>query len=198
MNLDLIQVDPAEAAAKLAEYASLIGQERTAEDEALAMAYRAALRGLPVISLSAAIIAGGWHDNKLPRIAVANADVKMCHVEWEYGADLLFGDSNDWRWNRGALVGQRTVRVHIPGDDRPVGVRLARGGNAPVPLIPPRLRPKPRRLKHCHVLWEVESWTRQPPRDPALIKHIRGDLWAVLAIWDLTPLERLVLAQRTR
>jgi len=33
-----------------------------------------------------------------------------------------------------------------------------------------------------------------PPRDPALIRHIRGDLWAVLAVWDLTELERAVLA----
>jgi hypothetical protein len=34
------------------------------------------------------------------------------------------------------------------------------------------------------------------PRDPALLRHVRGDLWAVLATWDLTELERLVLTQR--
>jgi hypothetical protein len=42
----------------------------------------------------------------------------------------------------------------------------------------------------------VEEWTRVPPRDPALLRHIRGDLWVVLAVWDLTDLERLVLSQR--
>jgi hypothetical protein len=34
------------------------------------------------------------------------------------------------------------------------------------------------------------------PVDPALLRHIRGDLWAVLAVWNLTDLERYVLSQR--
>ena len=34
------------------------------------------------------------------------------------------------------------------------------------------------------------------PRDPALLRHVRGDLWAVLSVWDLTDLERMVLSQR--
>jgi hypothetical protein len=65
-----------------------------------------------------------------------------------------------------------------------------------VPLIPPRFRPSPRRLRHCHILWEVEQWTMTAPHDPALLRHVCGDLWAVLAVWDLTELERLVLSQR--
>lgn len=47
--------------------------------------------------------------------------------------------------------------------------------------------------------FEVEDWQRtpQPPgTDPALLKHVGGDLWAVLATWDLTPLEAAVLGQR--
>lgn len=32
--------------------------------------------------------------------------------------------------------------------------------------------------------------------DPALLKHIGGDLYAVLATWDLTELERSVLGGR--
>jgi hypothetical protein len=53
-------------------------------------------------------------------------------------------------------------------------------------------------LAALHVLWEVERWELVPPTDPALIRHIRGDLWAVLATWDLTEIERHVLAQRAR
>jgi hypothetical protein len=34
------------------------------------------------------------------------------------------------------------------------------------------------------------------PRDPALIRRVAGDLWTVLSVWDLTELERAVLAQR--
>ena len=47
-----------------------------------------------------------------------------------------------------------------------------------------------------HILWEVEQWDPTPPVDPALVRHIRGDLWAVIAMWDLTELERAVLAAR--
>jgi hypothetical protein len=50
------------------------------------------------------------------------------------------------------------------------------------------------------VLWEVEEWTwrttPRPPGDPALLRHVGGDIYAVEAIWDLTPLEQLVLSGR--
>jgi hypothetical protein len=47
------------------------------------------------------------------------------------------------------------------------------------------------------VLWEAD-WKVHPvpPGDPALLKHIGGDLYAVVAVWDLTPLEQAVLAAR--
>ena len=65
---------------------------------------------------------------------------------------------------------------------------------AMVPLVPPPLRPA-HALRNYHVLWEAD-WQQAPPADPALLKHIGGDLYAVLAIWDLTELERAVLAGR--
>ena len=65
-----------------------------------------------------------------------------------------------------------------------------------VPTVPPRLRPAGN-LDSYHVLFEPE-WQGDPePADPALLKHIGGDLWAVVATWDLTPLEAAVLGQRS-
>lgn len=96
--------------------------------------------------------------------------------------------------NRGALVGRSTVRVTVDG--RPPATRSHWRGRTIVPLIPPRYRPRRGRLSSCHLLWEVEAWDLTPPTDPALIRHLRGDLWSVLAVWDLTDLERAVLAQR--
>lgn len=196
MELAALSISADEAREKLAEYQGLLAGERSAEDEAIARGYRAAARGLPVISLPRTITAGGWHDNGLPRIAVVRADATECFAWWDSN-DLVFADEG-WRANRGALVGAHSVRVTVPGDDIPAVRRGSRWSAAStiVPLIPPKHRPGPRRLRHCHILWEVESWTRIPPRDPALLRHIRGDLWSVLAIWDLTDLERYVLAQR--
>ena len=49
-----------------------------------------------------------------------------------------------------------------------------------------------------HILWEVTEWSSTPqsgpaPYDPLLLKHLGGQLYAVLAEWDLTPLERAVM-----
>jgi hypothetical protein len=191
MNLSTIEIPKDEARARLAEYEGAIKQERNAQDEAIAMGYRAAARGLPVIRLSETIQAAGWFDNGLPRLAVGQATETECRVSWS-GDSLVFFHG-DWNRNRGALVGAHSTRVPIATP--PDGPSWRRhGGKTIMPLIPPRFRPSPRRLKHSHILWEVESWTMIPPHDPALIRHIRGDLWAVLAVWDLTELERAVLA----
>ncbi len=188
MDLPTIEMSREEAEARLAEYQVAIRQERNAQDEALAMGYRAAARGLPIIRLSTAVAAGGYFDDGLPRIAVIRATEKQCYVRW-YGTDLVYSDGVSR--NQGALVGKWTVRVPIA--EPPAG-RPWRTGQTIVPLIPPRYRPRWPRLKSCHLLWEVHSWTSVPPEDPALIRHIRGDLWAVLATWDLSELERAVLA----
>jgi hypothetical protein len=198
MNLESVQIDPAEATARLAEYEGQIAAERTAEDAAICAGYRAAARGLPVISLRAVIGAGGFHDTGLPRLAIISAASESMFCHWD-GSDLVYTERDDWRSNRGALVGASSVRVPVSGDDLPAGrPGYWRAGTAMVPVIPPRFRPRRRRLRSHHILWEVDSWTRVPPQDPALLRHIRGDLWAVLATWDLTELERLVLSQRAR
>lgn len=199
MDLATIEVGKDEALAKLEEYTRAVYAERTAEDDAIAAAYRAASRGLPVIDLPRSVASAGFHDNSLPRMAVIRADATECFARWS-GNDLIFADRDDWAVNRGALVGQHSVRVPVAGDEMPS--RVARktwtAGRTMVPIVPPRHRPRPNRLRRCHILWEVESWTWVPPEDPALLRHIRGNLWAVLAQWDLTELERLVLTQRTR
>jgi hypothetical protein len=195
MNLSTIEVSPEEAEAKLAEYSKVLAGERSVEDEAIAQAYRAAKRGLRIIRLSEVIAAGGFDATGLPRLAIARALWPECHVRWYSlgGVEgLRFGDTS-WPDERGALVGRHAV--HVAVSEPPSSSR--RGGVAPVPLVPPRYRPRRPRLANCHILWEVEGWTPEPAKDPALVRHIRGDLWAVLAVWDLTELERAVLTQRS-
>lgn len=189
MNLTTIEVSEEEAAARLKEYEGALRQERSAEDEAIAAAYRAAARGLPIIRLTEAIQTGGWFDNGLPRLAIIRADAKQCFVNVR-SDHLIYADTQRWD-NRGALVGSHTVLVPIV----PTVHHWARGQTV-VPLVPPRHRPKRSRLRNFHILWEVEAWTPVPARDPALLRYIRGDLWAVMATWDLTELERAVLSAR--
>jgi hypothetical protein len=197
VNLTTIDIPAEEATTRLAEYEGVLRTERSAEDEAIAAGYRAAARGLPVVVLPDVFAAGGWFPNGLPRLAITRADATVCRVEVNGWRDdrrtLVFAD-DDRSSNRGALVGSHTVRVSMPAPERVARQRWR--GRTTVPLIPPRHRPRRPRLRAFHVLWEVEAWDPTPPRDPALLRHIRGDLWSVMATWDLTDLERAVLSQR--
>jgi hypothetical protein len=66
---------------------------------------------------------------------------------------------------------------------------------ATVPLIPIQHRPR-RGLANYHVLWEAE-WKKAVPVDPFLLRRVgKADLWAVVAMWDLSEVERAALATR--
>jgi hypothetical protein len=199
MHLDTIEIAPDEAKARLDEYAGMVASERTAEDGAIAAGYRAAARGLPVVRLSEVMAAGGWFENGLPRLAIARADtttvfVSVRHYGGDVAWDVEFRD-DPWARLRAQHVGAHGVTVPMPRFE-PMAGRPRFSGQTIVPIIPPRFRPRLRRMHGVHILWEVERWDPTPPTDPALLRHIRGDLWAVLATWDLTPLERAVLSQR--
>lgn len=202
MMLDSLVLPEEDAAARLREYEAAVREDRNEEDAAIAAGYRAAARGLPVISLHAAFSAGGWHDNGLPRLAVCRADATECFVNVEGWGDhqprrLVFADGDFRRSRPNTIVGAHTVQIRdLDAPLEVAGARQRRGGRTIVPSVPPKFRPKRPRLANFHILWEVDEWTPHPPRDPALLRHIRGDLWSVLAVWDLTELERAVLAAR--
>lgn len=198
MDLGTIEITPEEAAERVKEYEQVLESERSVEDAALLQAYRAAKRGLPVISLSRAFDIGGFHDNGLPRLAIIRSDAKRCWVDVNdrptQGVRMVFTDMQHAR-TKGALVGAHSVSVDTSVSREGTTRRRWRGETI-VPLVPPRHRPKRGRSHNFHILWEVDEWTNTAPKDPALLRHIRGDLWSVLAVWDLTELERLVLSQR--
>ena len=87
--------------------------------------------------------------------------------------------------------------------DSPGREQTWRSKHTMVPLVPAQVKQQLRqsnrsmKLENYHVLWEVEEWYErrviEPPIDPFLLKHIGGTLYAVLAEWDLTELERSVL-----
>jgi len=198
MNLSTLEMSPEDAAERLKEYEAQLAGERTAEDDAIRSGYRAAARGLPVIHLPTVIGEGGRFPDGMPRLAIVRATATACwvNVDWWRGAevdDITFTDHRDDRGR--AAVGAHRVAVRVPAVPVVQGQRRHRGRTV-VPLIPPQHRPNRRRLHLFHILWEVEKWDPTPPVDPALLRHIRGDLWSVVATWDLTPLERAVLAAR--
>ena len=74
-----------------------------------------------------------------------------------------------------------------------------KSGAAMVPLVPPEAYPaRGLDLAKHFVLWEVEDWDASPPEDPMLLKPIGGNLCAVLYQWNLTDIERAIIAGTRR
>jgi hypothetical protein len=206
MDLPTIEMTREAGRERLEAYRGLLSHQRTVEDDRIEAGYRAIARGYSVLRLSDAIASGGYFDTGLPRIAIARADAKICYVERgssyvsgeEQVRDFVFVDDDPWRSNR-SLVGTHTVRVTVPSLIN--SVRSLWHAQTIVPSVPPEHRPKRGRIRRFHILFEVERWTERrnqaAPGDPALLRHIGGDLWAVVATWDLTELERAVLSGRS-
>lgn len=181
MNVQTIVVPQEVAEQKLDEYKTILKMQRRVEDTEMRRMYRAAVKGKPIIDVSAAWKATGLKDG-YPRLALARANwVECCFDKW----DKEFRDSR--RNKRG-----REHWIRVP-DDAWDWDAMKRGPvQTAVPFMPPSVRPK-RWLSSYHILFEVEHWTEYPA-DPFLLKHITGWLFVVEAEWELTELERQLLA----
>jgi hypothetical protein len=194
MNLQQITMPVAEAEKQFAIYRGSIRKRHNAEDHAIMTAYKAISKGTAVISLTEAIKAGGMDERGWPNIAVMRANEQWCWLRMENTGSIVFSGTQYPNHRDTFRVLRFPDGTLPPNNDR----KPSWGWDyrAMVPIVPPNLRPK-FKLSNYHVLWEAR-WEKAPPPpgDPALLKRLGGELYAVLAVWDLTPVERLVLAGR--
>jgi len=186
-NSAVLAVDPAAAKKALQEYREARAVA-TDEDRAIMTAYRAIARGKVVIQALQSIRNAGRDERGLPKLAMVRADATRCRCEIGKTTVTFSPATATWR--------ARKQRVTV--DRMPEAAPGPRGwfddGIAIVPLVPLNLRPK-YGLKNYSILWEAD-W-KAVPHDPLLLRHLKGDLWLVLAAWDLSEVERAVLAQRS-
>jgi hypothetical protein len=166
--------------------------------------------GKPLISLSEVLTACPRDAEGRPKLAIARAD----RVQVRFRASLdqgTFrsigrGPGQSW-WGGHAernpdlnlvsqIVGMRPRHHH---GEKVTGTS---DGFALVPIVPPHVRGN-HALDTSFILWEVEAWadraiSARPDRDPYLMKRIGADLFAVVAEWDLTPIEQAIMAGRAR
>ena len=131
----------------------------------------------------------------VPRLAACRANARIAYtngVDLDGGC-LITADRHDRDLHHANKVDRFTIADGT--FERGENYRLSRV-RAIVPNIPPALRPK-RGLRLYTILWEAE-WSADPtaPTDPALLRRLGGDLYILLATWDLTELERAVLGGR--
>ena len=192
MNVSTIVMDEELARKKLVAYREQLRRRADEEYEAAAMAYEAMAQGRPLLNLVDVFQETGLGEDERPKLAMARADRKQVMVR-VYKNHVEFNAlKNPWRWGyEGSLV----IKVPVQNP-----VEWRKDGYALVPMVPADVRPKGN-LRDYFILWEVEQWARrpliaEPDRDPYLLRHVSGDLYAVVAEWDLTELERMIMAGR--
>lgn len=195
MDVAELTMSPYDARAAFKEYRGALKTKYSAEDKALLNAYRALSLRRRVIDIIGAMRQSGVDALHRPKLAIVRADVETVYCKTERDGGAQFSIENSPRHNAAA-----DSLIRMPAGTFPV-MTLEEWQRAPtylqarVPTIPPRFRPE-HALSNYFLLWEAE-W-RDVPKDPILLRHLGKNLYAVLAQWDLTPVEQAVLRTRRR
>lgn len=180
---------PKEEARRLYSEYKAHRQFQTDMDREIERIYKLIAAGKVIIQARESIRAAGLGTDGYPKLALCRADAKECRLEmYANGECRMYSDYSGWHAPRAD-----SKRIMLPPGTFPARTTH---GNARgiVPLIPVHLRPRTA-LDNYHILWEAE-WKRVVPRDPYLLRHLGGDMWMVLAAWDLTDVERAAMATR--
>lgn len=198
MNITTVEMPVEEAAKAFKEYRAAFMAERNRIDGELMRGYKALAEGKTLIGLTEAIGKGGMDEVGRPRLAIARADESQITMTIEVNGEVHYDPrrsgvrSVDRVFTIPAGALPRPPRSGVDSWREPwAGMWWAR-----IPFIPPVYRP-PHAIEGYHLLWEAEWHRGSGPqrRDPMLLKRVGGDLFAVVAVWDLTEVEKLVLAR---
>jgi hypothetical protein len=181
------------------------------EDIIMMDSYCEMAKGQRILNVGNAIRGAGLDTEKfLPVLAIARANWEHCYLKFDSGGSnnvVFSGESYphyNWRSNAKSRYNEK---LHVAFSRTNFSAELwnvewRKGRNLPVaevqralvPTIPAHLRPAGD-LSEFHILFEAE-WDKHAPPDPLLLKHVGGQMYTVLAQWDLTDIEKAVLEGR--
>ena len=203
MNFHAITVEDKEAAKAARDaYMAAARRSRSALDRALAQSYKAIAEGSSLIDIEATMRETPLHENGLPKLAIVRADFKQVFLKLRHDGSGVMAGTQMYAERDRVKMKAGTARIEFPPatfttDDPATGHHWPYSHwydphSAPVPPIPPQFRPADAYANY-HILWEVEEWKRIAPKDPLLLRRVTGQIYAIVAQWDLSDLERLIM-----
>jgi hypothetical protein len=220
---EVVTLNKDDALAKFNEYKAALRVSRSQHDRMMKAVYGALSEGLGVINPRAAILKAGLDANHYPKIAICRADFQTVFFRRLNNEQDAFFSSFSGKYLSGLHKTAQSTRLQfhfpaatLPGvepkiiprhnvkgeflwNDRQFPKGYFETVKATVPIIPPAHRPGDHSLNQYCILWEVEKWEAlpkppRPPGDPMLLKPLaQTGLYAVMAHWDLTEIEKMVL-----
>lgn len=203
MNIATIEVDQEIAEKKYKEYLEAVKTRKAKEYNELRKAYRALSKGLKVIDIYKAFEDTGVDKNGNPKLAIASADLKQINLVKERDDSCAFTrrrNSWDKNWS-GEVVLPTGIFKEWPRvlgkDGLPTWQIKDDRLTTNVPIIPAHLLPTGD-LKNYHILFEVNRWSPiATVGDPYLLQRINANTFIVLAEWDVTDVESIVMRGRS-
>jgi hypothetical protein len=160
-------------------------------DDEIRRAYQLLAQGRLIIKALESVRAAGVDAKGFPKLALCRADAERCRWSPNWGGNAGTMTTDRGQWVRNSRAADQTFTFR----EWPAIPRNTNAAVAIVPIVPIHLRPK-RALANYHVLWEA-VWEPAPPVDPYLLRRIgKSDMWLVLAMWNLTEVERAAMASR--
>jgi hypothetical protein len=197
MNVSTISVPRETAIQKINDIEALNPKQRTDEDDALLSVFKAVRKhNAQVINIADAFRQTGLNDLGQPKLAIAQADWKDVAFTGDGEARSVYEPRyrSFYRsgkfWQRGK-PSDRVATVKLP-DNTFNEFEARKILFSAVPHIPAEIRPN-FHLRNYHILFEVNKWNEEYPVDPFLLKRVVGNLFIVIAEWELTELEASLL-----
>lgn len=192
MNVQTITMDPEVAKSKLEAYRSRRHADADELYRRCEEAFATLAEGTPILDVQQVFEQCPVDEEGRPRLAIARADRK--EIEFRgYRSTFCF----DSRADRYSFLHRDNTSLYMSFN----GSRFAdaKDGYALLPMVPADVRPQKGQLRDWFILWEVDQWysrpTIEPPRDPYLLQHLGGTLYAILAEWELTDLEMAIMRE---
>lgn len=192
MKIETLKENAFDARDKYNEYKTAYKATKDPLYGDLKRVYHAIKGGKQVIDIFQAIKVGGVRAGNEPNLAIAKAKDKTVICRYDQDGTVKYCTRDDGRSDWKTLKADIALKSCLPvwkGANSWDSKRLS----APVPIIPPRLRPI-NLTDDYYILWEVDHWSPLPSRDPYLLKRLSRTLFVVCAAWDLTDIEMAVMA----